>query len=78
MRMAPGATQESVEAGLDTITRHLDDENRGRAGNAASSNNASKSDKTRRVQFASRRQRSTVPRALKPVLLGFYGRAHPA
>jgi predicted permease len=72
MRMAPGATQESVEAGLDTITRHLDDETVGAAGNAASSNNASKSDKTRRVSLLPGGNVVPVPRALKPVLLGFY------
>ncbi len=72
MRMAPGMASESVEVGLDTITRHLDDETVSAAGNAASSSNASKTDKTRRVTLLPGGTTIPVPRAMRPVLLGFY------
>jgi predicted permease len=71
MRMAPGVAQESVEAGLDTITRHLDDETVSGAGNAASGN-PSKNDKTRRVTLLPGGTVIPVPRTMRPVLLGFY------
>jgi predicted permease len=70
MRMAPAVAQESVEAGLDTITRHLDDETVSGAGNARS--NISKNDKTRRVTLLPGGTVIPVPRTMKPVLVGFY------
>ena len=70
MRMAPAVAQESVEAGLDTITRHLDDETVSGAGNAGS--NISKNDKTRRVTLLPGGTVIPVPRTMKPVLVGFY------
>ncbi len=70
MRMAPAVAQESVEAGLDTITRHLDDETVSGAGNAG--NNISKNDKTRRVTLLPGGTVIPVPRTMKPVLVGFY------
>jgi predicted permease len=70
MRITPGVAQESVEAGLDTITRHLDDESVSGAGNA--SKNVSKNDKTRRVTLLPGGTVIPIPRTMKPVLLGFY------
>jgi predicted permease len=70
MRIAPGVAQESVEAGLDTITRHLDDETVSGAGNAG--NNVSKNDKTRRVTLLPGGTIIPIPRTMKPVLIGFY------
>jgi predicted permease len=65
MRLAPGVTQESAEVGLDTVTRHLDDE-------VASSRGVSKDDKTRRVSLLPGGVMIPLPRAVKPVLMGFY------
>jgi predicted permease len=75
MRMAPGMMQESVEAGLDTVTRHLDDETVGANANNTSRTdapNVSKADKTRRVTLAQGGTMIPLPRAIKPVLIGFY------
>ena len=70
LRLAPGITQESAEAGLDTVTRHLDDEVVGSKDGARA--NASKDDKTRRVSLLQGGTTLPLPRAVKPVLLGFY------
>lgn len=66
MRLAPGVTQETAEAGLDTVTRHLDAEV------ASSPSSVSKDDKTRRVSLLQGGVMIPLPRAIKPVLLGFY------
>ncbi len=65
VRTAPGITFEAEEAGLDTITRNLDDQD-------AKDANASRLDKTRRVTLLEAGTVLPIPRTLKPVLIGFY------
>jgi predicted permease len=65
VRTAPGITFEAEEAGLDTITRNLDDQD-------AKDANASRLDKTRRVTLLEGGTPLPIPRKLKPVLIGFY------
>jgi predicted permease len=63
MRLAPGVTMESAEAGLSAVTRQLDDQdtaNRLRAG------------KPRRLNLLPGGTMMPVPRALRPVLVGFF------
>jgi predicted permease len=69
MRLAHGVSQESAEVGLDTIRRHLDEQESPTATNSAQ---AAVTDKTRRVQLVSGGTVLPIPRAVKPVLLGFY------
>ena len=68
LRLAPGVTIESAEAGLDSITRHLDEEMARPAANAPS-----RDDKTRRVRLLGGGTMIPIPREMKPVMLGFYG-----
>ena len=65
LRMAPGVKVTAAEAGLDAVTRHLDEE--GVAANAPS-----RDDKTRRVTLLDGGTQVPVPRQLRPVLVGFY------
>jgi predicted permease len=62
MRLAPGVTIESAEAGLDTVTRHLDDQD---------TSNPVRADKSRRVTLLAAGTVAPIPRALKPVVVGF-------
>jgi predicted permease len=62
MRMAPGVTIESAEAGLDSVTRRLDQEN---------ALNPVRADKSRRVTLLEGGKILPIPRAVKPVLLAF-------
>jgi len=61
LRLAPGVTVESAEAGLDTVTRRLDEETLDPARNA----------KGRRVTVLPGGKVVPVPRSLRPVVLGF-------
>jgi predicted permease len=61
--MAPGVTIESAEAALDAITRHLDEQD---------PSAPVREDKGRRVTLFLAGTRVPLPRALKPVLLGFF------
>jgi macrolide transport system ATP-binding/permease protein len=65
MRLAPGVTIESAEAGLDTITRHLDEMD--------ASDITKRNDKSRRVTLLPGGTVLPIPRALKPVVVGFVG-----
>jgi predicted permease len=62
MRMAPGVTIDSAEAGLDGITRRLDQED---------TSNPVRADKSRRVTLLEGGRVMPIPRALRPVVLGF-------
>jgi predicted permease len=62
MRMARGVTIESAEAGLDTITRRLDQQD-------ASNPHA---DKGRRVTLLAGGAIVPIPRDVKPVVIGFF------
>ncbi len=62
LRMAPGVTIESAEAGLDTVTRRLDQED---------TSNPVRADKSRRVTLLEGGRVLPIPRALKPLVLGF-------
>jgi len=61
--LAPGVTLESAEAGLDVITRHLDEQDPSARLQA---------DKGRRVTLLAAGTMVPIPRNLKPVVLGFY------
>ncbi len=61
LRLAPGVTPQSAEAGLDTITRNLDQETLDPARNA----------KGRRVTLLPGGRVLPIPRALLPLTLGF-------
>jgi len=63
MCLSPGVTVESAEAGLDAITRHLDEQDPSAPRPA---------DKGRRVTLLSAGGMVPLPRNLKPVLLGFF------
>jgi predicted permease len=63
LRLAPGVTVESAEAGLDSITRHLDEQD---------TSNPVRADKGRRVTLVSGGTMVPIPRAMKPVVIGFY------
>ncbi len=63
MCLAPGVTMESAEAGLDAITRRLDEQD------AAS---PARADKGRRVTLLPAGTRVPIPRKLKPALIGFF------
>jgi len=62
MRLAPGVAIDSAEAGLDTITRRLDDQD---------TSKPVRGDKGRRVTLLAGRAVLPIPRALKPVVVGF-------
>jgi macrolide transport system ATP-binding/permease protein len=62
LRLAPGVTIESAEAGLDTVTRRLDQED---------TSNPARADKARRVTLLEGGTMMPIPRALKPVAVGF-------
>jgi len=63
MRLAPGVTFESAEAGLDTITRHLEDQD---------ISNPERAARGRRVTLLAGGVMVPIPRALKPVVVGFF------
>ena len=63
MRLAPGVTMDSAEAGLDAITRNLD---------AQDASNPKRNDKGRRVTLVAGGKTTPIPRNLKPVLVAFY------
>jgi predicted permease len=63
MRLAPGISLESAEAGLDTITRHLDDQD---------TSTPVRAGKGRRVTLLAGGAMVPLPRALKPVVVGFF------
>ena len=62
MRLAAGVTIESAEAGLDTVTRHLDEQDL---------SNPKRNDKGRRVTLLAGGTVLPIPRALKPVVIAF-------
>jgi predicted permease len=62
MRLAPGVKIESAEAGLDTITRHLDEQD---------ASNPVRAAKGRRVILVAGGTVMPIPRAMKPVVVGF-------
>jgi putative ABC transport system permease protein len=62
MRLAPGVSIESAEAGLDTITRQLDE---------MEAPSPMRVDKSRRVTLLAGGTMIPIPRALKPVVVGF-------
>jgi predicted permease len=61
--LAPGVTIESAEAGLDAITRRLDEQD---------TSSPLRSDKGRRVTLLSAGTSVPMPRKLKPALIGFF------
>jgi ABC-type antimicrobial peptide transport system permease subunit len=63
MCLAPGVTMESAEAALDSITRHLDDQD---------PSAPKRTDKGRRVTLLSAGTMVPLPRDLKPVLSGLF------
>ena len=60
--LAPGVTLEAAEAGLDAITRRLDEQGPSALGRA---------DKTRRVTLLPADTTPPLPRNLRPVIIGF-------
>ena len=65
--LAPGVTIESAEAGLDAITRHLDEQDP-----ASSARNNNDENKARRVTLLPAGTRVPIPREVRPVLAGFF------
>src|SRR6202162_4417598 len=63
MCMAPGVTIDSAEAALDAITRRLDEQD---------PSLPARTDKGRRVTLLPAGTRGPIPRALRPVLAGFF------
>jgi putative ABC transport system permease protein len=63
MCLAPGVTMETAEAALDTITRHLDEQDPSAARHF---------DKGRRVTLIGAGTMVPIPRKLKPVVVGFF------
>ncbi len=63
MCLAPGVTVESAEAGLDTITRNLDEQD---------TSSLVRTDKGVRVKLLSASTNVPIPREMKPVLMGFF------
>ena len=61
LRLAPGVTLKSAEAGLDAITRNLDQETLDPARNA----------KGRRVMLLAGGKMAPIPRSMVPLILGF-------
>jgi macrolide transport system ATP-binding/permease protein len=64
LRLAPGVAIESAEVGLDTVTRRLDDRDFA---------NPVRADKSRRVTLLAGGTTVPIPRALKPVVVSFFG-----
>jgi len=62
MRLAPGVSIESAEAGLDTITRQLDE---------METSSPMRADKGRRVTLLAAGTMIPIPRSIKPVVVGF-------
>ncbi len=62
MCLAPGITIDSAEAGLDSVTRRLDEEG---------SSSSARSDKGRRVTLLPAGTSIPIPRKVKPALIGF-------
>jgi predicted permease len=62
MRLAPRVTLESAEAGLDTVTRNLDEQDL---------SNPKRNEKGRRVTLLDGGTVMPMPRAMKPVVVGF-------
>jgi predicted permease len=62
MRLAPGVSIDSAEAGLDTITRQLDEQDPA---------NPKRNDKSRRVTLLAGGTAMPMPRNLKPLVVGF-------
>lgn len=62
--LAPGVSIDSAEAGLDAITRRLDE---------LDTSLPARTDKGRRVTLLQAGTRVPLPRELRPVLLGFFG-----
>jgi predicted permease len=65
MCLAPGVTIDFAEAGLDTITRRLDEQD-------SSLPAPARTDKARRVTLLPAGTKEPTPRELKPVLMGFF------
>ena len=65
MCLAPGVTIDSAEAGLDAITRRLDEQDPTLPAPA-------RTDKARRVTLLAAGTKEPMPRELKPVLMGFF------
>lgn len=63
MCLAPGVTMETAEAALDTVTRHLDEQDPSAARSF---------DKGRRVTLIGAGSMVPIPRKLKPVVVGFF------
>jgi macrolide transport system ATP-binding/permease protein len=63
MCLAPGVTIDSAEAGLDAITRHLDEQD---------PSSPVRTDKGRRVTLLPAGTSVPLPRKLKPALIGFF------
>ncbi|HXJ03951.1 MAG TPA: FtsX-like permease family protein, partial [Candidatus Acidoferrum sp.] len=63
MCLAPGVTIDSAEAGLDAITRRLDEQD---------SSSPVRTDKGRRVTLLPAGTSVPIPRKLKPALIGFF------
>ena len=61
--LAPGVTMESAEAGLDAITRRLDEQD---------TSSLLGTDKGRRITLLSAGTSVPIPRKFKPVLIGFF------
>jgi len=61
--LAPGVTIESAEAGLDAITRRLDEQD---------PSSLTRTDKGRSVTLLRAGTRIPIPRKMKPVLIGFF------
>ena len=64
MCLAPGVTIDAAEAGLDAITRRLDEQDL---------SSPARLDKGRRVTLLPAGTRVPIPRELRPVLAGFFG-----
>jgi predicted permease len=64
LRLAPGVTIDSAEAGLDAITRRLDEQDL---------SNPRRDDKSRRVTLLPGGKIVPIPRELRPVVVGFLG-----
>ena len=62
MRLAPGVTMETAEAGLDALTRRLDEQD---------TSLAMRLPKGRRVTLLAGGTKMPIPRAMKPVVVGF-------
>jgi predicted permease len=63
MCLAPGVTIDSAEAGLDAVTRRLDEQD---------TSSPARVDKGRRVTLLPAGTRVVIPRELRPVLAGFF------